>query len=88
MKNICYVATLRHFLNIQNITYMTEELKTKIEEMVMTMPAIGKKQGVEIMDALFAEARKLAATPEERAEAGAYLRTLLVERKKKEVMSM
>lgn len=67
---------------------MTEELKTKIEEMVMTMPAIGKKQGVEIMDALFAEARKLAATPEERAEAGAYLRTLLVERKKKEVMSM
>ena len=54
----------------------------------MAMPAIGKKQGVGILDALFAEARKLAATPEDRAEAGAYLRTLLAERKKKEVMSM
>lgn len=49
----------------------------------MAIPAIGKKQGVGIMDALFAEARKLAATPEERAEAGAYLRILLAERKKK-----
>lgn len=88
MKNVCFVATLRHFLNIQNTTYMTDELKTKIEEMAMAMPAIGKKQGVGIMDTLFAEARKLAATPEDRAEAGAYLRTLLAERKKKEVMSM
>ena len=67
---------------------MTDELKRKIEEMAMALPAIGKKQGTEIMDALFAEARKLAATPEERAEAGAYLRTLFAERKKKEAMSM
>lgn len=67
---------------------MTDELKKKIEEMVKSMAVIGKKQGAEMMDALFAEARKLAATPEERAEAGAYLRTLLAERKKKEVMSM
>ena len=62
---------------------MTEELKVKIEEMVAAMPSMGKRQGIEAMDALFAQARELAETPEERVEAGAYLRTLLDERKKK-----
>lgn len=65
---------------------MNEELKVKIEEMVSAMPSMGKRQGIETMDALFGQARELAATPEERAEAGAYLRTLLDERKKKETM--
>ena len=65
---------------------MTEELKVKIEEMVSNMPLMGKRQGIETMDTLFAQARELAATPEERTEAGAYLRTLLDERKKKGMM--
>lgn len=53
---------------------MTDELKNKIDEMVRNMHLLRTKEGSEVFDKLFAEARKQATTPEERREAGAYLR--------------
>ena len=53
---------------------MTDELKNKIDEMVRNMHLLRTKEGSEVFDKLFAEARKLATTPEERREAGVYLR--------------
>lgn len=53
---------------------MNEELKSKIEEMVSSISSINTKEGIAKVDELFQEARNLAKTPEEKKEAGAYLR--------------
>lgn len=65
---------------------MNEELKSKIEEMVSSISSINTKEGIAKVDELFQEARNLAKTPEEKKEAGAYLRELVMSRKKKEMM--
>lgn len=62
---------------------MNEELKSKIEEMVSSISSINTKEGIAKVDELFQEARNLAKTPEEKNEAGAYLRELVMSRKKK-----
>lgn len=65
---------------------MNEELKSKIEEMVLNISSINTKGGIAKVDELFQEARNLAKTPEDKNEAGAYLRELVMSRKKKEMM--
>lgn len=65
---------------------MKDELKLKIKEMVSELSSITTKEGANKVDKLFQLARNLAETPEERAEAGAYLKELVMMRKKKEMM--
>lgn len=53
---------------------MNAEVKEKIDALVQNIPNLRTKEGEEACDRLLAETIALAATPEEKKEAGAYLR--------------
>lgn len=62
---------------------MTEDLKNRIDEMIKNMHLLRTGSGTVEFDKLFDQVRKLATTPEERKEAGVYLREQMRIRRKR-----
>ena len=62
---------------------MKEDLKNKIDHLVQNISRLGTEEGREESDRLMKEAMALAVTPEEKKEAGAYLRQELIMRRKR-----
>lgn len=62
---------------------MTEDLKNRIDEMIKSMHLLRTGSGTVEFDKLFDQVRKLATTPEERKEAGVYLREQMRIRRKR-----
>lgn len=64
---------------------MNKELKQKIDEAVANIASIGTEEGKAKSDRLMSEAFALAVTPEEKKEAGTYLRMAILNRKRTDV---
>lgn len=64
---------------------MNKELKQKIDEVVANIANIGTEEGKAENDRLMNEAFALAATPEDKKEAGAYLQFAIRNRKRADV---
>lgn len=64
---------------------MNRELKKKIDAAVAAIPSLNTEEGNAECDRLMSEAFALAATPEEKKEAGSYLRQALATRKRADV---
>lgn len=62
---------------------MTEELRKQLDEMIRSMHFLRTEAGSLEFDKIFAQTRSLAQTPEERKEAGAYLREQMKLRRKR-----
>lgn len=64
---------------------MNKELKKKIDAAVAAIPSLKTEEGKAECDRLMSEAFTLATTPEEKKEAGNYLRQALATRKRADV---
>lgn len=62
---------------------MTDELKQKIRDLVSKMKLLRSQSSFDQFDRMFEEIRTLTNTPEERREAGQYLRQLMEEKRKR-----
>lgn len=62
---------------------MTEDLRNRIDEMIKGMHLLRTGSGTVEFDKLFEQVRTLATTPEERKEAGFYLREQMRIRRKR-----
>lgn len=80
---IIFAVSLRDMTNGIKTREMKEDLKNKIDHLVQNISRLGTQEGREESDRLMKEAMALAVTPEEKKEAGAYLRQELILRKKR-----
>lgn len=62
---------------------MTDDLKNRIDEMIKNMHLLRTESGTVEFDKLFDQVRNLATKPEERKEAGVYLREQMRIRRKR-----